>query len=65
MSPRSKLQHGAPAGLEMAARPARPVDACVIHPGQVDKYQTVQFDRNRYSVPRRWAFRTVGVKGSA
>lgn len=47
---------------------ARPVpghrfDACVIHPGQVDKYQTVRFDRNSYSVPRRWAFRTVDVKG--
>jgi hypothetical protein len=35
----------------------------VIQPGQVDKYQTVQFDRNRYSVPRRWAFRVVSVKG--
>jgi transposase len=43
--------------------PARRFDACVIQPGQVDKYQTVPFDRNRYSVPRRWAFRTVGVKG--
>jgi hypothetical protein len=29
----------------------------------VDKYQTVRFDRNSYSVPRRWAFRTVSVKG--
>jgi hypothetical protein len=29
----------------------------------VDKYQTVRFDRNQYSVPRRWAFRTVSVKG--
>lgn len=43
--------------------PARPFDACVIQPGQVDKYQTVRFDRNSYSVPRRWAFRTVSVKG--
>jgi transposase len=43
--------------------PARRFDPCVIQPGQVDKYQTVQFDRNRYSVPRRWAFRTVTVKG--
>lgn len=43
--------------------PARPFDACVLQPGQVDKYQTVRFDRNSYSVPRRWAFRGVGVKG--
>ena len=28
----------------------------------VDKYQTVRFDTNRYSVPRRWAFETVTVK---
>ncbi|HYH66456.1 MAG TPA: IS21 family transposase, partial [Urbifossiella sp.] len=40
-------------------RPARPFDACVIHPGQVDKYQTVAFDANRYSVPRRHAFTGV------
>ena len=43
--------------------PSRPFDACVIHPGQVDKYQTAPFDGNRYSVPRRWAFRPVTVKG--
>jgi hypothetical protein len=35
----------------------------VIQPAQVDKYQTVRFDRNQYSVPRRWAFRTVSAKG--
>jgi len=29
----------------------------------VDKYQTVQFDGNRYSVPRPCAFRAVTVKG--
>jgi hypothetical protein len=29
----------------------------------VDKYQTVQFDNNRYSVPRACAFRAVTVKG--
>jgi len=46
-----------------AALPARRFDPCVIQPGQVDKYQTVPFDRNRYSVRRRWAFRTVSVKG--
>jgi transposase len=43
--------------------PTHAFDACVIQPSQVDKYQTVRFDRNSYSVPRRWAFRTVSVKG--
>jgi transposase len=43
--------------------PQRPFDACVEQPGQVDKYQTVRFDHNSYSVPRRWAFRPVSVKG--
>jgi len=43
--------------------PARAFDPCVLEPAQVDKYQTVRFDRNQYSVPRRWAFRTVTVKG--
>jgi len=43
--------------------PTRPFDACVIDNGTADKYQTVAFDDNRYSVPRRWAFRPVTVKG--
>jgi transposase len=43
--------------------PAHRFDACVLHAGQVDKYQTVRFDHNSYSVPRRWAFRAVTVKG--
>ena len=43
--------------------PSRPFDPCVLQPAQVDKYQTVHFDRNRYSVPRLWAFRAVTVKG--
>lgn len=43
--------------------PKRPFDACIVQPGQADKYQTVRFDRNSYSVPRRWAFRSVTVKG--
>ncbi len=43
--------------------PARPFDPCVWQTGQVDKYQTVRFDGNSYSVPRRWAFRPVTVKG--
>jgi transposase len=39
-------------------------DACVIRPAvAVDKYQTVAFDANRYSVPRAFAFQLVSVKG--
>jgi transposase len=45
------------------AVPERPFDACVLQAGQVDKYQTVRFDGNAYSVPRRYAFRPVTVKG--
>jgi transposase len=41
----------------------RPFEACVVQPGSVDKYQTAAFDGNRSSVPRRWAFRPVTVKG--
>lgn len=43
--------------------PDRSFDACVLQEGQVDKYQTVRFDGNSYSVPRRFAFRGVTVKG--
>jgi transposase len=43
--------------------PARPFDACIFQAAQVDKYQTVQLDRNRYSVPRAHAFCAVTVKG--
>jgi transposase len=43
--------------------PAHPFDACVVQAAQADKYQTVRFDGNAYSVPRRWAFRSVTVKG--
>ena len=39
-------------------------DSCVIRPAApVDKYQTVAFDNNRYSVSRRFAFQMVTVKG--
>jgi transposase len=39
-------------------------DACVIRPAvPVDKYQTVAFDCNRYSVPRSFAFQMVTIKG--
>jgi transposase len=45
--------------------PAHRFDPCVIRPAvPVDKYQTVAFDGNRYSVPRSFAFGMVTVKGS-
>ncbi len=43
--------------------PAHLFDACIFQPAQVDKYQTVHFDNNRYSVPRPVAFTAVTVKG--
>jgi transposase len=43
--------------------PERCFDACVLRPAQVDKFQSVAFDGNRYSVPHRHAFRAVTVKG--
>jgi len=47
-----------------APLPDRRFDTCVIRPAaSVDKYQTVAFDRNRYSVPRPFAFQLVTVKG--
>ncbi len=56
----ARFEHDRAAALPV---PAHRFDPCVIQPAQVDKYQTVRFDRNSYSVPRRWAFRTVSVKG--
>lgn len=48
-----------------AARlPGRAFDPCVEQAAVVaDKYQTVAFDGNRYSVPRLYAFGPVTVKG--
>ena len=44
--------------------PERRFDPCVVRPAvAVDKYQTVAFDGNRYSVPRAFAFQMVTVKG--
>jgi hypothetical protein len=43
--------------------PKHPFDACVTHQAGVDKYQTVHFDNNRYSVPRSCAYQTVTIKG--
>ena len=51
---------------ELAAavpRPERAFDPCIERQAVADKYQTVAFDANRYSVPRPWAFRSVTVKG--
>lgn len=42
--------------------PQRSFDAAVSEVRQVDKYQTVAWEKNRYSVPRRHAFATVTVK---
>jgi transposase len=44
--------------------PKQSFDPCVEHPAvAVDKYQLVIFDRNRYSVPKPYAFQSVTVKG--
>lgn len=43
--------------------PIHRFDPCIHQAALVDKYQTVQFDGNRYSVPRPCAFRAVTVKG--
>ena len=44
--------------------PLHRFDPCAIHQAvAVDKYQTVAYDTNRYSVPRAFAFQTVTVKG--
>jgi len=42
--------------------PSYPFDPCLHRPAQVDKYQMVRFDTNRYSVPRFAAFQKVTVK---
>ena len=44
------------------ALPSHPFDPCIREARKVDKFQTVGFDTNHYSVPRRWAFQTVTVK---
>jgi hypothetical protein len=47
-----------------APLPKHRFDPCVIRlTAPVDKYQTVAFERNRYSVPRPFAFQMVTVKG--
>ena len=44
------------------ALPARSFDPCVSSAAQADKYQTVRFQTNRYSVPRWAAFQGVTIK---
>jgi transposase len=47
-----------------ATLPKHRFDPCITEPALVaDKYQSVAFDRNRYSVPRQFAFQPVTVKG--
>ncbi len=45
-----------------SALPGHPYDPYIPLETRVDKYQTVCFDNNRYSVPRRWAFEMVTIK---
>ena len=56
----ARLEHDRTAA---GALPIHPFDPCIFAPAKVDKYQTVRFDNNRYSVPRVAAFRAVTVKG--
>ncbi len=44
------------------ALPNHRFDDCISEPRKVDKYQTVAFDNNRYSVPRSFAFSAATVK---
>jgi transposase len=47
-----------------APLPAHRFDPCAIHQAvAVDRYQTIAYDTNRYSVPRPFAFQMVTVKG--
>jgi len=61
--------HGETIGARFAAErasalplPQRSFEAAVSEVRQVDKYQTIAWEKNRYSVPRRHAFATVTVK---
>jgi len=42
--------------------PAYRFDPCIHQAACVDKYQTVHYDGNRYSVPRPWAFHAATIK---
>jgi hypothetical protein len=59
------LTIGANFELEKSAAmllPAHRFDACIKRAGLVDKYQTVTFETNRYSVPHGAAFAKVTIK---
>jgi transposase len=59
------LTIGANFELEKSAAislPAHRFDACIKRAGLVDKYQTVMFETNRYSVPHGAAFAKVTIK---
>lgn len=45
--------------------PVRPYEAAKMAEGKVDYFATVAFDTNHYSVPVKWAGRTVTVRGTA
>ena len=45
-----------------AELPKHHFDPCVYETAKIDKYQTAAYDTNRYSVPRAYAFQTVGIK---
>ena len=49
--------------LAAVALPTHRFDDCISEDRSVDKYQTVAFDNNRYSVPRSYAFGAATVKG--
>lgn len=49
--------------LAAIALPEHRFDDCVSEDRDIDKYQTVAFDNNRYSVPRSYAFKSGVVKG--
>lgn len=55
----ARFEHDRAAAL---APPRLPFDACITEPATVDKYQMVQFDNHRYSVPTAAAFLPVIVK---
>ncbi len=60
---RDRAQATPPAQRVRPASPAlRAFDPCIHRVAKVDKYQTVRFDSNQYSVPRAHAFRTVTVQ---
>ena len=42
--------------------PAKSFDPCLYQSVKVDKYQSIGFDTNRYSVPRPFAFGTLSLK---